>query len=221
MLSGPIKKCKSGASPKKLVVLLHGYGSNGENLIDLAEMWGNYLPEVEFHSPNALEQCDAGPIGYQWFGLKDFSPFNMRQGLDKAAPKLKDYLEGLLRAHQLKSSDLALVGFSQGTMMALEMIFHLPRLAGVVGYSGAFYPPLVVSSPPTTPEILLVHGTADMVVPYAMMQESKKQLQHLGLNPRTHTCPGLGHSIDMSGIKLGGEFLTQVFSQPDPTIYAN
>lgn len=221
MLSGPTKKCKSGTSPKKLVVLLHGYGSNGENLIDLAEMWGDCLPEVDFHSPNALEPCDAGPFGYQWFGLKDFSPFNMRQGLDKAAPALKDYLESLLRTHQLKSSDLALVGFSQGTMMALEMMFHLPGLAAVVGYSGAFYPPLAVSTPTTTPEILLVHGTADMVVPYSMLQESKNQLQRLGFNSKTHTCPGLGHSIDMGGIKLGGEFLKHVFSQPNPTIYAN
>lgn len=221
MLSGPQKKCQSGSSPKKLVVLLHGYGSNGENLLDLAQMWSASMEEVEFHSPNAVEPCEAVGFGYQWFGLKDFSPFNMRQGLDKAAPVLKEYLEHLLRIHHLKSSDLALVGFSQGTMMALEMMFHLPGLAAIIGYSGAFYPPVSVTPNLIKPEILLVHGTADTVVPYSLMHESNTQLQRLGVISKTHTCSGLGHSIDMEGITLGGQFLKHIFSQPNPIIYAN
>jgi phospholipase/carboxylesterase len=219
VLSGSQKKTKSGSSPKKLVVLLHGYGANGENLIDLAQMWGESLPDVEFHAPNAVERCESVPLGYQWFGIQDFSPFNMRQGLDKAAPFLKDYLEDLLRTRHLKSSDLALVGFSQGTMMALEMMYCLPDLAAIIGYSGVFYPPISKSSLLPKTEIMLVHGTADMVVPYPLMAQSSQQLQQLGLSVKTHTCPGLGHSINLEGISLGGQFLNQVFSQPDPTIY--
>ena len=220
MLSGPQRKAKSGSVPKKLVVLLHGYGANGENLIDLAQMWGDSLPDVEFHAPNAVEVCESVPFGYQWFGIKDFSPFNMRQGLDKAAPFLKEYLEDLLRTRHLKSSDLGLVGFSQGTMMALEMMFCIPDLAAVIGYSGVFYPPVLKSSFFPKSEIMLVHGTADMVVPYPLMAQSSQQLQQLGFSVKTHTCPGLGHSIDLDGISLGGQFLKHVFSQPDPTIYA-
>lgn len=212
MLSGPQRVCKSGSSPKKLVVLLHGYGANGENLIDLADMWAASLPEVEFHAPNAPESCESVPFGYQWFGLKDFSPFNMRAGLDKAAPLLKAYLEDLLRTRHLKSSDLILVGFSQGTMIALEMMFHLPGLRGTLGYSGAFYPPAAPLNLVSKPDVFLVHGTADMVVPYPMMMEGANQLQRLGLTPKTHTCHGLGHSIDLEGISLGGQFLTRVFA---------
>lgn len=215
MLSGPQRVCKSGSSPKKLVVFLHGYGANGDNLIDLADMWSASLPEVEFYAPNAPEPCESVPFGYQWFGLKDFSPYNMRAGMDKAAPLLKTYLEHLLITRDLKSSDLILVGFSQGTMMALEMMFHLPGLRGMLGYSGAFYPPVSPATLASKPEVLLVHGTADMVVPYPMMIEGANQLQGLGLTPKTHTCHGLGHSIDLEGISLGGQFLTHIFSQSD------
>lgn len=215
MLSGPQRVCKSGFPPEKLIVLLHGYGANGENLIDLADMWAASLPFVEFHAPNAPEVCDSVPYGYQWFGLKDFSPYNMRAGLDRAAPFLKTYLEQLLITRGLTSSDLILVGFSQGTMMALEMMFHLPGVRGILGYSGAFYPPVLPATLVSKPEVFLVHGMADMVVPYPMMMEGANQLQRLGLTPKTHTCYGLGHSIDLEGISLGGQFLTHVFSTQD------
>lgn len=219
VLFGPQRQTKSGSSPKKLVVLLHGYGANGDNLIDLAQMWGDSLPDVEFHAPNAVERCESVPLGYQWFGIQDFSPFNMRQGLDKAAPFLKEYLEDLLRTRHLKSSDLALIGFSQGTMMALEMMFCLPDITAVIGYSGVFYPPTLKASFLPKSKIMLVHGTADMVVPYPLMAQSSQQLQQLGMSVKTHTCPGLGHSINLDGISLGGQFLKQAFSQPDSTIY--
>lgn len=218
MLTGPQRKWQTGNSPQKLVVLLHGYGSNGDNLIDLADMWQPSLPQVVFHSPHAIEPCEAMPFGYQWFGLKDFSPFNMRQGLDKAAPILKTYLEHLLTTYHLNSSDLVLVGFSQGTIMALEMMFYLPGLAGIIGYAGAFYPPSFKAVLGHKPDVLLVHGTADMVVPYPLMIESYTQLQRLGLSPRTYTCTGLGHSIDVEGITQGGQFLQDVFSKIDATV---
>lgn len=211
MLSGPQQNAKSG-SPKKLVVLLHGYGANGENLIDLAQMWSEDLPDVEFHAPNALEPCVGIPFGYQWFGIADFNPLTMRSGINKAAPILKDYIDHLLTSRKLQSSDLALVGFSQGTMMALEMMFHIPGLNSILGYSGVFYPPSLISAKPPVPKVLLIHGTADMVVPYYLMEESAKQLQRFDVNAKTHTSYGLGHSIDLEGISLGGKFLAENFS---------
>ena len=213
MLSGPQRISKSGSPPKKLVVLLHGYGANGENLIHLADMWSGSMPDVEFHAPNAPELCESVPYGYQWFGLKDFSPYNMRAGLDRAVPFLKAYLDQLLTARNLSPSDLILGGFSQGTMMALEMMFHLPELKGILGYSGAFYPP-VTSQNLGSPEVFLIHGTADVVVPYPMMREAVNQLHLLGVRPRTHTCYGLAHAIDGEGISLGGQFLSHAFSKP-------
>lgn len=212
MLLGPQQSAKFG-TPKKLVVLLHGYGANGDNLIDIASMWSDILPDVEFHAPNAPEPCMGIPFGHQWFGIADFNPLSMRSGLDKAAPILKEYLESLLTSRKLKSSDLALVGFSQGTMMALEMMFHIPGLRSIVGYSGVFYPPSLITAPKPAPDVLLVHGTADMVVPYYLLGESATQLERFKVNTKTHTSHGLGHSIDLEGITLGGKFLLENFAK--------
>jgi phospholipase/carboxylesterase len=153
---------------KKLVVLLHGYGSNGFDLMDLAKQWQPFLPACDFLSPHALEASEVNPFdGYQWFSLYDFSPFNVRRGLDRAGPLLAAWLKSELLKRQLGEKDLVLVGFSQGAMMALEMLYHFNQLGGVIGYSGAFYEhqdddhALSTSTP-----ILLVHGMQDTVVTY-------------------------------------------------------
>lgn len=210
---------KSGKKPKQLVVFLHGYGSNGDDLIALGESWVDLLPDAEFISPNAPEACDINPVGYQWFGIRDFNPYNIRAGLDHARPLLIKYLKHLLEVREMNPSQLALVGFSQGTMMALDAIFALPGLRAVVGYSGTFYAPIAQSIPGDSPEVLLVHGDADMTVPYAAFSEAIRQLSLFGIHARDHTCPGLGHGIDTKGLAVGGEFLKEIFEKPDPVIY--
>jgi phospholipase/carboxylesterase len=219
VLSGAQKLPKSGKDPQQLIVLLHGYGADGANLIDLAEYWADSLPHAEFIAPNAPEPCDINLLGYQWFGLSDFSPANVRQGIDRAVPILKKYLLSLLVERHMSPTQLALVGFSQGTIMALEMIFHLPGLKSVVGYSGAFYPPPSKNLTLPYPEVFLAHGDMDTVVPYPALEWANKQLQQLGVVPHTHTCKGLGHSIDAEGAVLGGQFLTHVFASSDSVIY--
>lgn len=219
MLSGAQRLPKTGRSPQQLVVLLHGYGADGANLIDLADYWADSLPNAEFIAPNAPEPCDINSLGYQWFGLSDFSPTTVRQGIDRAAPTLKKYLLSLLVERQMSPSQLALIGFSQGTIMALEMMFHLPGLKTIVGYSGAFYPPSSKRLTPPYPEIFLVHGDMDTVVPYSAFEWANKQLQQLGVTPHIHTCKGLGHSIDAEGAVLGDQFLTHIFTSSDSVIY--
>jgi phospholipase/carboxylesterase len=201
---------------KKLVLFLHGYGSNGADLLEIGHMWQPSLKDTVFLSPNAIERSEINPFSdsYQWFGLSDFNPFNIRAGLDMARPHLNRFIKQSLAEYRLLPSDLIIVGFSQGTMMALEMLFSISKLAGIVGYSGAFYPP-AKAKPLSPPPVLLVHGTADVVVPYSAMQLAQTQLRQLDVNVMTKTCTGLGHSIDESGLMAGLDFIThQQQNQP-------
>lgn len=193
---------------QKIVVLLHGYGSNGDDLIEIAKIWQPNLPNTAFFSPNAIEKSEVNPFGgYQWFGLNDFNPTNIRAGLDKAKPHINRFLKSLLAEYRLLPSDLIIAGFSQGAMLALDMIYSIARLGGIIGYSGAFYPPSNNTAPLSSVPILLVHGTSDMVVPYASLQLAQNQLRKVNINVMTQTCPGLGHSIDEAGLMAGLDFI--------------
>ncbi len=198
---------------QKLVVLLHGYGSNGDDLLEIAKIWQPNLPNTAFFSPNGIEASEVNPFGgYQWFGLKDFDHTNIRSGLDKARPHANRFLKRLLAEYRLLPSDLIVTGFSQGAMLALDMIYTI-RPGGIIGYSGAFYPTL--SQPLSSPPVLLVHGTADMVVPYANLQTAQTKLRAAGINVMTQTCPGLAHSIDEAGLMAGLDFIKyQYQNQP-------
>ncbi|HET7593957.1 MAG TPA: phospholipase, partial [Stellaceae bacterium] len=137
-LSGPVRKPASGGKPRQLVVLLHGVGADGNDLIGLAPYWAPALPNAEFVSPDAPFPCDMAPYGRQWFSLQDRSPAAILGGVRAAAPILDAFLDEALAARGLEPSQLALVGFSQGTMMSLYVGPRREKaLAGIVGYSGA------------------------------------------------------------------------------------
>lgn len=191
-----------------MVVFLHGYGASGDDLIGISAFWQDLLPPSIFIAPNGPEACEVNVFGHQWFGLPDFSPTNIRLGLDRIRPVLLNYLQSLLNEYQLSPQDLALVGFSQGTIVALEMMFAMPDLNCILGYSGAFFKPPFVASPPST-KVLLVHGNMDNVVPYLCLLQSQTQLKSLGVEAEIHTCMGLAHTIDQKGIEIGGEFLVR------------
>lgn len=219
MLSGPSIPPKSGGQPKQLVVILHGYGADGENLIDLGQYWSDQMPDAEFVAPNGIEPCEMG-IGYQWFGLKDFTPFNVRAGLDRVTPVVAKWIKAELHKRSLPIEALSLVGFSQGTMLSLDLMFHLNGVKNVLGYSGAFYPPVAKTLTEPRPNVMLIHGDMDMVVPYLAFNEALKNLCHYSLNPEKLTCSGLGHSIDMQGLQAGGQFLKNGYAQADSVIIA-
>ena len=211
-LDGPRAMPASGGRATGLVILLHGYGSNGEDLIGLAPYWRASLPGTEFVAPNAPERCPGAPGGYQWWGISNLDPSALSTGAARAAPVLGAFIDRELERHGLTDDRLALVGFSQGTMMALQVG---PRragvLAGIVGYSGMLANPGALDDETVRkPPVLLVHGDADPMVPIAAFQRTRDALTRHGFPVETHVSAGLGHSIDAAGLTLGERFLKRV-----------
>jgi phospholipase/carboxylesterase len=211
-LSGPSHPPRSGKRPSRLVILLHGLGADGNDLIGLAPYWAPLLPEAEFLSPNAPFPCDMAPYGYQWFSSQDRSDEARLAGVRAAAPILDAFIDEALEERGLEDRDLTLVGFSQGTMMALFVGLRREEpAAGIIGFSGRLIAPeLLPSELRARPPVLLVHGTEDPLVPYSSLAEAKVALDTLGVPVGTLTCPGIGHSIDENGLRRGAAFLKEV-----------
>jgi phospholipase/carboxylesterase len=208
----------SGGKPRRLVILLHGLGADGNDLIGLAPYWARLLPDAEFLSPNAPFPCDMAPHGYQWFSSQDRSPEAVLGGVRAAAPILDAFIDEALEERGLGSGELALVGFSQGTMMSLFVgLRRAEPVAGVVGFSGRLLAPeLLASELRSRPPILLVHGTEDPLVPYSSLAAAETTLKAAGVPVETVTSVGIGHSIDDQGLRRGGQFLKKVLSGTTP-----
>jgi phospholipase/carboxylesterase len=213
-LSGPVRKPASGGKPRQLVVLLHGVGADGNDLIGLAPYWAPALPDAEFVSPDAPFPCDMAPYGRQWFSLQDRSPSAILGGVRAAAPILDAFLDDALAARGLDASQLALVGFSQGTMLSLYVgPRRAKQLAGIVGYSGALIGgDTLAQEIRSRPPLLLVHGDADEIVPPQALPLAVKGLTAVGVPVEQLVCPGVGHSIDEAGLRRGGVFLRRVLA---------
>jgi phospholipase/carboxylesterase len=210
ILDGPRLEPASGGQPRQLVILLHGYGSSGSDLIQLAPLWQTVLPEAAFVAPHGPERCLMG--GRQWWALTDFSRHGLASGVQRAAASLEAFIDAELDRTGLDESQLLLAGFSQGTMMALHVgPCRERKLAGIVGYSGMIADAAgLAHKVRTKPPILLVHGTADRVVPFAALGEAERELHRLGFEVESHVAKGLGHGVDLAGIELGRDFAKRV-----------
>ena len=214
-LDGPRRQPASGVPAKSLVVLLHGLGADGADLIELAGPLARVLPEAAFVAPNAPEPCDSAPFGYQWFSFRDRDPHRLARDADGAAAPLAGFIEAELAAHRLGMAQLALVGFSQGTMMALHLGLRLvPAPAAVVGFSGALLAPdRLAAETRGAPPVLLIHGTEDSIVPFGMMAAAETGLRAAGIPVETLACPGLPHGIDEAGVTAAAGFLRRHLGQ--------
>jgi phospholipase/carboxylesterase len=214
-LDGPRLEPRSGPA-RQLVVFLHGYGADGNDLIDIGRAWQGLIPNAAFVSPHAPEPCGQAPVGRQWFPLTFRDPSERWLGVNKAAPVLAQFLDAELKRRNLPASALALVGFSQGTMMALHhgLRRQTPPFA-IVGYSGVLVlppdanPEKFAAEITARPPVLLVHGDRDDLIPAQALFEATSGLAALGVPTEWHLSQGIGHGIDQEGLRHGGEFLAR------------
>ena len=220
-LDGPRIEPRSG-NARKLVVFLHGYGADGNDLIALSQEWQPLLPDAAFVSPNAPELCAGAPMGRQWFDLTSRDLGERWRGVNKAAPLLDAFLDAELARRSLPGSALALVGFSQGTMMALHVgLRRALSPAAIVGYSGLYVTPEGKDGPARAqtelrahPPVLLVHGDRDDLIPPQALFISANALAAAEVPVEWHLSQGLGHGIDGEGLRHGGHFLARALRVP-------
>jgi phospholipase/carboxylesterase len=213
MLKGPEISTKSGNKPKQLIIFLHGVGADGEDLIELAYSMRDLLPDAYFISPNAPHKYDRAPFGYQWFSLIDTSQHALLQGLNSAMPHLSEFIDHQLKRFNLTEENLAVIGFSQGCMLALH---HFPRQANKIALvaclSGMLVAPsLLEEELKSKPNILIMHGAQDQVVPLAFMKPGEQRLKKLDFDVKTHIYKELGHSILKEEIETLSNELKKIF----------
>ena len=218
-LDGPRLAPRSGQA-KQLVVFLHGYGADGNDLIDIGRAWAGLLPDAAFVSPHAPRPCGQAPMGREWFPLTFRDPGERWRGVNMAAPGLESFLEAELKRASLPPSALALVGFSQGTMMALHVgLRRAIAPIAIVGYSGLLVTPEDVAPDAfaaeirSRPPVLLVHGDQDPLIPVEALFQAAQGLAALEVPVEWHVSAGVGHGIDQEGLRNGGEFLARQFSR--------
>ena len=219
-LNGPRLEPRAGGAARQLVVFLHGYGADGNDLIEIGRAWQPLMPHAAFVSPHAPEACGQVPMGRQWFPLTFRDPDERWRGVNKAAPILEAFLDAELKRRSLPPSSVALVGFSQGTMMALHVGLRrsIAPLA-IVGYSGLLVVPSegdvtkVAPEIRSRPPILLVHGDRDDLIPVEALFLASSGLAALEIPVEWHLSAGIGHGIDQEGLRHGGEFLSRAIAR--------
>jgi len=207
-LSGPMMPPKSGTA-RQLMVLLHGYGADGQDLISLGYQWRELWPDMLFVAPNAPEICDMSPSGYQWFPLQTDRTIGRIEGVGNARPVLVNFLIDLWAQTGISPANTVLVGFSQGAMMALNVGTSLDQpVAGIVAFSGAFVPAEGFGSGAfARPPVALIHGDMDGVVDPDLSRQAATSLSADGFDVTLHISLGSGHGIAPDGLDFATSFL--------------
>lgn len=218
-IDGPRVKPQAGKA-RQLVVILHGFGADGNDLIEIGRQWQRILPDAAFVAPHAHEPCAMAGAGRQWFRLTDRNPHERWSGACSAHPVIDEFIDAELQSLGLGPQDVAIAGFSQGAMMALHTgLRRKIAPAGIVGFSGMLIGPehlgeaTARNASGEPPPVLLVHGHMDEVVPVDAMFAATSQLGAAQIPNQWHLAIGLGHGIDGEGIRHGGEFLAQCFKK--------
>ncbi len=213
-LDGPRLAPANGGPATSLIVFLHGYGADGNDLIGIGSHWAADLPSTAFAAPHAPQPMPEMPAGRQWFPLASVDPASLREGVTASAPALDRFLDMELARLGLDDAALMIVGFSQGTMMALHVgPRRLKPPAGIIGYSGLLPDPEFLDEEMrNVPPVLLVHGGNDPLIPPLATQAAREVLERAGFAVEAHVRPGLEHGIDEEGLRLGADFAGRRFA---------
>jgi phospholipase/carboxylesterase len=196
---------RSGGAPKQAMVLLHGYGADGADLLSLGHEWRALWPDMLFVAPNAPAVCAANPAGFEWFPLGPERIAGRIAGVEAARPVLVNFLMDLWAQTGLGPADTVLAGFSQGAMMALHVGTGLDRpLAAIVAFSGGL---VLGEGPYARSPVALVHGDADAVVAPELSREAAQVLGAKGFEVALHMSAGTGHGIAPDGLAFATAFL--------------
>lgn len=222
LLDGPRVAPKNRVA-KQLVVFLHGYGADGNDLIAIGPQWQNLMPDAAFVAPNAPQPCAEAPTGRQWFPLTMRNPDELWQGVTAARPALDAFLDAELNRYKLDDSRLALVGFSQGTMLALHVGLRRKQApAAILGYSGMLVAPEHLAEATARdaqghpPPIYLIHGSEDDLISVESLFVAAEDLNKADIPCQWHMSPGIGHGIDTGGLLYGGLFVAKCFGVKMP-----
>jgi phospholipase/carboxylesterase len=200
----------SRKAPKYLVIILHGYGANGKNLISMAHYWKNIIKDALFIVPDAPLPLAHTANGYQWFNIGDLSPAYLEKGSREAAPMVSTFVKNMQKAYNISWDKTILTGFSQGGMMALTAGLLHPHLCkGIISYSGGLFlsPDATIAS---TPDVCLIHGTKDSMVPHESSEKTQLYLQEKQIKVIFHSLLNIEHQITEGGLMKGAEFIKSV-----------
>ena len=218
-LNGPRTGPAADGAPQQLIVLCHGLGADGHDLIDIAAAWTRAVPHAAFAAPDAPFPCDLAPMGRQWFSVADRTPSKMEQGVRRAAGYLDAFIDAELARLFLPPDAYALMGFSQGAMTCLFTGLRRPvPPRAILAYSGALIAPESVAADRrsagagTPPPVLIVHGEDDDVVPVTRSRDAEADLLAVGIPTESLYCPRRGHGIDEAGLSAGALFLQRAFA---------
>ena len=218
-LNGPRTGPAADGAPQQLIVLCHGLGADGHDLIDIAAAWTRAVPHAAFAAPDAPFPCDLAPMGRQWFSVADRTPSKMEQGVRRAAGFLDAFIDAELARLSLPPDAYALMGFSQGAMTCLFTGLRRPvPPRAILAYSGALSAPETLATDRTAaaagtpPPVLIVHGEDDDVVPVTRSRDAEADLLAAGIPTESLYCPRLGHGIDEAGLSTGALFLQRAFA---------
>lgn len=214
MLSGPEVEPRSGRKPKRLVIILHGLGVDGENLIDIARVMNRFIPDTYFIAPNAPYPYDFQPEKYyQWFSIINRTPEKSLAGARNAETFLNEFIDYQLKRFGLKEKELVVIGFSQGAMMSLHTCLRRKNpVALVVGFSGALIAPEILSEEiKSKPKVLLCHGNDDEIVPISRIYEAEDALKKNKVQVKAYTYDNIGHSIGEEGFIKAVDAIKEIF----------